>query len=349
MDQKELNEEWIINVVKEKRNVILKHRKLEKIWKDGFTVHKANERLIREVNRIWDQQKRKIGTVYEVKVLLENNCNWAKSDELLHPSRLVNEDTAIVELEVATTNVSISEKNSGTGNGRKSVELLHRSRLVNEDAAVGELEFATANMSISDKHSETGKGDQDASRNEMRTFSAADIAILIGERPFDHFTIRRLELYISHQLSTNAYDFEANKVLLKNYTVNNEILNPKIVAQILILSVMQLPKTDYLALSYLVPARAAAMPEMQSISICVDMLESGQFCKFWTEFSKPEVGNTFSVSPYFTDAIRTYILQAVRNVFKNIPLHNFGSMMGLSSLKLADFMSSNSFIGQVTT
>lgn len=182
----------------------------------------------------------------------------------------------------------------------------------------------------------------------MSAFSAAEIATLLEERPFEHSTVGRLESYISHQLSTNTYDCEANKILLKNYQVTNEILNADIVAQILILSVMQLPKTDYLALSYLVPARAAAMPQMKTISKCVDMLESGQFCKFWSEFAKPEVGAIFSVSPNFADAIRNFVLHAVRNAFKNIPLSKFESFMGLSSSELASFISSNPSIGQVT-
>ena len=65
--------------------------------------------------------------------------------------------------------------------------------------------------------------------------------------------VAKLEAYVTAQVSGKApYYFDANRVLLKLYSFYPESANDSITAQVLLLSLLEFPSTDLLALLCLV-------------------------------------------------------------------------------------------------
>ena len=111
-----------------------------------------------------------------------------------------------------------------------------------------------------------------------------DINKLIETEPFTESTIVALEDNLRRQLASEIpYNFEANKILMKNYQVKPVRANVNLIADILLLGVMRLPSTDYLSLSYIVPVkyRPDKNASTQTIANLVKALEQGQYSQFW--------------------------------------------------------------------
>lgn len=67
--------------------------------------------------------------------------------------------------------------------------------------------------------------------------------------------VAKLEQYVSDQVAGTApYYFDANRVLVKLYSFYPEQFNESITAQILLLSLLEFPSTDLVALLCLVPS-----------------------------------------------------------------------------------------------
>jgi translation initiation factor 3 subunit K len=77
----------------------------------------------------------------------------------------------------------------------------------------------------------------------------------MSELAYEISTAKKLEENVLIQLNNKSYDFETNKALLKNYQVNHNIANVDVVSNILILSIMRMPSSDFLSLNYLIPIK----------------------------------------------------------------------------------------------
>ena len=111
-----------------------------------------------------------------------------------------------------------------------------------------------------------------------------DINKLIETEPFTESTVVALEDNLRRQLASEIpYNFEANKILMKNYQVKPVRANVNFIADILLLGVMRMPSTDYLSLSYIVPVknRPDKNASTQTIANLVKLLEQGQYSQFW--------------------------------------------------------------------
>ena len=100
-------------------------------------------------------------------------------------------------------------------------------------------------------------------------------------QPFDYGTRLALQEYVRGQLKDGTYDFNANKALLKLYQCQPENADVEAIAKILVLAMMNLPSTDFLVLSYLVPVRYVSSTKVQLIQRCNYLLENGKFLEFW--------------------------------------------------------------------
>jgi CSN8/PSMD8/EIF3K family len=183
----------------------------------------------------------------------------------------------------------------------------------------------------------------------MAAFSQSDIARLL-EQPFNLTTLERLEAFVSAQVadeSDQSYDFEANKAVLKNYQMDNSKLKVEFVVSILLLSLLKLPKTDYLALTYIVNPRAAATPQVKAVAKVADLLERGSFREFWAELATEETAAVFAQIPRFGRVVRSFILGGIKATFKNIPVATFLEFMNIDAAGLAALLASDPSIGQV--
>ena len=102
------------------------------------------------------------------------------------------------------------------------------------------------------------------------------------------------------------YSLEVNKALLKNYQANNDIINVDAVTNILALSLMRLPSSDYLAISYLVPrsAKITGSAAVRSLTKLADHLERAQFVEAWAEIAAS--GAAFGSVKGFEAAVKSF-------------------------------------------
>jgi hypothetical protein len=172
------------------------------------------------------------------------------------------------------------------------------------------------------------------------------IVILLENFAYEVSSVAKLEAHVTNQLSQTTYDFLANKALLKNYQVNSDLVKVDIVSNILLLSLMRLPNTDFLALSYLIPTKLLANSNIVLIQKCADLLERGKFNQFWEEYvSGPQ--SLFVQAENFVHAIRLFILSNLRDTFKNISKALFMQQLGLNDSSIIAYCESNKLVEKV--
>ncbi len=172
------------------------------------------------------------------------------------------------------------------------------------------------------------------------------IVILLENFAYEVSTAAKLEAHVTNQLSQTTYDFLANKALLKNYQVNSDLVKVDFVSNILLLSLMRLPNTDFLALSYLIPTKLLTNSNIVLIQKCADLLERGKFNQFWEEYvSAPQ--SLFAQAENFVHAIRLFILSNLRDTFKNISKSLFMQQLGLNDTSIIAYCESNKLVEKV--
>jgi len=150
---------------------------------------------------------------------------------------------------------------------------------------------------------------------------------------YDATTQALLERYVVAQLSEGTYDFVANKALLKIYQYQAsgpDALKPDVTAEVLVLSLMRLPSTDFLALSYLLPGKLAANAKIKQIQKCADYLERAKYQEFWAEYTS-SAQPLFASAVGFEQAIRQFIISCVSDAFRNMQKPLLMQLLGFES------------------
>ncbi len=174
------------------------------------------------------------------------------------------------------------------------------------------------------------------------------ITHLIENSLFEVSTAAKLEAYVAQQLTTKTYDFYANKSLLKYYQVFPNTFKLDVVCNVLILSLMRLPNSDFVSLLYLLPlsVKSGDQTKIKAIQECASFLEKGRYTDFWEEYiSAPEA--LFSAVNGFVDFIRIYILGNLRETYSSMPNTLFAQQLGLNESSVEPFCNGNKFIDKV--
>lgn len=171
------------------------------------------------------------------------------------------------------------------------------------------------------------------------------IATLIENAPYEVSTATSLEGHVTAQLSGKTYDYAANKALLKNYQVNSTAAKADFVARVLVLSLMRLPSSDFLSLTYMIPPSLATNSKIVTVQKSADMLERGRFREFWEQYVTAQ--ELFSEAAGFVDSIRLFIISNLRDTFKDMPKALFQQQLGLDNVTVVSFCDSNKFIEKV--
>jgi CSN8/PSMD8/EIF3K family len=180
----------------------------------------------------------------------------------------------------------------------------------------------------------------------MSMLALTDILSVIANEPYELSTLSALEKYVTVQLNEKEYDFEANKALLRSYQINAEHVKLDVVVNVMVLSLMRLPSTDFLALSYIVPGKLPLQPKLKQVQKFADLLERAEFLKFWEEYSAPEQSITASAIG-FADYVRSFIMSNTRDTFRNISKDLLQQFLGLSAAETDTFCRSSPFVEQV--
>ncbi|KAJ1422635.1 armadillo-type protein [Ochromonadaceae sp. CCMP2298] len=174
----------------------------------------------------------------------------------------------------------------------------------------------------------------------------ASLAAQLESVPYAAATAVALETYVASQIAEKSYDYTANKALMKNYQLTSSLCKIDFVCKVLILSLMRLPNSDFLSLSYMIPTRIASDPNIAIIHKCANSLERGQFREFWEQFlTAPDL---FQEAAGFVDAIRLFIVSNLRDTFKNMPKDLFQQQLGLDENSVAPFCESNKYIDKIS-
>jgi hypothetical protein len=181
----------------------------------------------------------------------------------------------------------------------------------------------------------------------MSMLALTDILGLIANEPYELSTLLSLERYVGMQLNEREYDFEANKALLRSYQVNAEHVKLDVVVNTMVLSLMRLPSTDFLALSYIIPGKLPLQPKLKQVQKFADLLERAEFSKFWEEYAAADQSITSSADG-FKDLIRTFIISNTSATFTNISMELLQSFLGLSAAETAAFCKTSPLVEQVT-
>ena len=111
------------------------------------------------------------------------------------------------------------------------------------------------------------------------------IKALLAQSPYSTSNQAQLEAYVEAQAAGEApYYMDANRSLLKIYQFVPQNSNEAKISMIFLLSLLEFPSTDSLALSYLLPERMAKVEPTASILHCADLLGSCKFGEFWKAF-----------------------------------------------------------------
>jgi len=168
----------------------------------------------------------------------------------------------------------------------------------------------------------------------------AEVKNALEAAPYDANTAQLLERYVATQLASGTYDFAANKALMKNYQASSASSGSKmdVLTDVLTLSLMRLPSTDYLALSYLLPGKITDCPKLVLIQKYAEFLEKAQYKQFWAEYATSK--ESFSRAKGFESSIRNCILMNLSVTFSAVETSTIAPMLGLDGAELKSFLSS---------
>jgi translation initiation factor 3 subunit K len=163
--------------------------------------------------------------------------------------------------------------------------------------------------------------------------TAASCAALLEKQRYDPSILPQLEAYVDAQCASKSYDCDANLATLKLYQFHPDLLKPPVVCKILVKALMQLPQTDYLCCTYLLPERVLDEAPVDTITAVAALLETGCFREFWAAV-EPLRKDLLSATPGFDDAVREFILGTFEITYQSVPASHLKASLGASD---ADF------------
>ena len=141
---------------------------------------------------------------------------------------------------------------------------------------------------------------------------------ILLQKAYERSSIKKLEEFISFGISNGVYDFEISKGLLKLYNVFPEDSKVEIIANCLILSLMNYPSIDFVSLSCLVPSKLQKKDFLKGLFSSAERLESCKFTEFWGLRNSDGLKAHFNNVKGFDVAIRNFILGAIQQTCRNI-------------------------------
>merc|ERR1711907_179394 len=126
-----------------------------------------------------------------------------------------------------------------------------------------------------------------------------------------------LEEYVTGQVNGETYDIDANLALLKFYQLSPTKANLRVVTNVLVKALMQLPNSDFNLCLCLIPESIQRDETVTNLVLLSNLLESCDFPKFWETTSTME--NVLKAVPGFFEAIRRFIVVTLSISYSHIP------------------------------
>jgi len=162
-------------------------------------------------------------------------------------------------------------------------------------------------------------------------------SLLEGGSRYDVAILPQLEADVEAQCKNSTYDLDVCLAVLKLYQFHPEQLKVPTVAKILIKALMNLPSTDFLTCTYLVPERVLDEAPIKDVCTVANLLETCSFREFWgaVEPLRKEVPADFDA------AVRAFILATFEITYQSVPRAHLLASLGLKGeSELAPLISS---------
>ena len=170
--------------------------------------------------------------------------------------------------------------------------------------------------------------------------------MLQGIERYNPENIKTLEHYVELQAREKGYDLEANLALLKLYQFNPTFGNLKVVVQILLKSLTNLPHTDFVLCKCLLSQELledaqvrylqqllsnltsdSPLSQITNILYLADLLEMCQFKVFWAQIH--EKSDLVKSVTGFEDSIRRFVCHVISITYQTIEVGVVGELLGL--------------------
>ena len=159
----------------------------------------------------------------------------------------------------------------------------------------------------------------------------AAVALLEKQR-YDPAILPQLEAYIEGK----SYSLDVNLAALKLYQFHPASLKVGTIAKVLVKALMQLPQTDYLACTYLVPERVLDEEPISHITAVAAHLESCHFREFWGAL-KP-LRDAGLLPAEFDAAARKFMLGTFEITYQSVPASHLQASLGVDGARLAELV-----------
>jgi len=163
----------------------------------------------------------------------------------------------------------------------------------------------------------------------MAALNATSGKALLESKRYDPEILPQLETYVDAQCKGRTYDLDCNLATLKLYQFHPDKSNAAVIAKILIKALMNLPHSDYLLCTYLVPESVQELEQIAAIFSVASLLEACQFRAFWSALEP--LRELLASIPGFDDAIREFMLGTLQITYQAVPLAHVTESLGLSN------------------
>ena len=157
----------------------------------------------------------------------------------------------------------------------------------------------------------------------------ATVGPLLAASRYDPAILPQLEAYVEAQCASGSYDSEANMAALKLYQFHPEELKAPMVAKILVKALMNLPSTDFLSCTYLVPERVLDEAPISTLCAAANLLERCSFRQFWETLQPLRAEECLAKTPGFDVAIRKFVLATFALTYQSVPTAHCKASLGL--------------------
>lgn len=164
--------------------------------------------------------------------------------------------------------------------------------------------------------------------------------ITCGADRYNPELLPKLEAHVEEQVQSQTYNLEANLCLLRLYQFYPERGNARVLSQVLLKGLMQLPNPDCDLYLHLVPERVQQEEPFNTIINLASMLSGARFREFWQAYGT--AAEMLDSVPGFKEGVRSYIMHVIGSTYQNVPTTVIEEVMGLASAEVPAFIASQS-------
>merc|ERR1712087_79614 len=165
----------------------------------------------------------------------------------------------------------------------------------------------------------------------------ASCAALLAKQRYNPDILPELEAFVDAQCANASYDLDCNLAVLKLYQFHPDKSNITTVAKILVKALMNLPATDYLLCTYLIPERVQEVELISDVAAIAKLLEKCSFRQVW-EAVEPLREQLLSGVAGFDAAIGEFILRTMQITYQSIPASHLEESLNVNNTQLMEIL-----------